>query len=85
MTGKKNFSCGEAIENMKELEFVLFCIENIAIKLGIEAQRVYQALTVKSNILHTYIIPEYEPLHTQGKDYIINDILDVLNSKGVEI
>ena len=81
----QNFSHEEAIKNTSELEFVLFCIENIAARLGIEAQRVYQALTVKSNILHAYVVPEYEPLHTQGKDYIINDILEVIRENGVEI
>ena len=58
----QNFSHEEAIKSTSELEFVLFCIENIAARLGVEAQRVYQALTVKSNILHAYIIPEYGPL-----------------------
>ena len=32
-----------------------------------------------------YIIPEYEILHTQSKDYIINDIIEVMKERGVEI
>lgn len=31
---------GEKIKNSNELEFVVFCIENVAAKLGVEAERV---------------------------------------------
>ena len=75
----------EEIKHSKELEFAVFCIENIAEKLGIDAERVYTALTKKSNILNSYIIPEYEILHTQSKDYIVNDILELAKEQGVEI
>lgn len=58
------------IRNSKELEFAVFCIENIAQKLNVNAERVYTALTEKSDILNDYIIPEYDILHTQSKEYI---------------
>ena len=48
------------IENSEELEFAVFCIENVAVKLGVNAQTIYSALTEKSSILNDYIIPEYE-------------------------
>ena len=73
------------IENSKELEFAIFCIENIAIKLGVNAEVVYDALTEKSNILNDYIIPEYEMLHTQGKEYIVDDIIEVMKERNVQI
>ena len=60
------------IEKSRELEFAIFCIENIAAKLGVSAEKVYDALTEKSDILNDYIIPEYEILHTQGKEYIVD-------------
>ena len=73
------------ISNSRELEFAVFCIENIAAQLGVDAQRVYSALTEKSDILNSYIVPEYEVLHTQSKEYIVRDILDVMKEWGVEI
>jgi hypothetical protein len=73
------------IQNEKELEFIIFCLENIAIRLGVDAEKVYDALTVKSDILSSYIIPCYDILHTQDKDYIIDDILDVMKERGVVI
>lgn len=73
------------IVNSDELEFAIFCIENIAAKLGVNAENVYTALTEKSSILNDYIIPEYEILHTQSKEYIVNDILEVMKERGVLI
>lgn len=68
-----------------ELEFAIFCIENVAIKLGVNAELVYTALAEKSDILNSYIIPCYEVLHTQGKDYIVDDIIAIMNERGVSI
>ena len=73
------------IKNEDELEFVVFCIENIAIKLGKNAEEVYQALTEKSNILNDYIVPEYEMLHTQSKEYIVNDIVSLMVERGIKL
>ena len=34
----------EKIKNSNELEFAVFCIENVAVKLGVNAERVYQLI-----------------------------------------
>ena len=47
----------ERIKNSSELEFAVFCIENVAAKLGVDAERVYQAFTEQSDILNGYIVP----------------------------
>lgn len=75
----------EKIKDSSELEFVIFCIENVAAKLGVNAERVYQAFTEKSDILNGYIVPEYEVLHTQSREYIVDDILDMMKERGVEV
>ncbi len=74
----------ENIKNPDVLEFVVFCVENTAIKLGVSAVKVYDAL-FKSNILNGYIVSEYDVLHTQGKEYIVEDILEVMQERGVEV
>ena len=73
------------IKNPNELEFVVFCIENVAAKLGVNAECVYQAFTENSDILNGYIVPEYEVLHTQSREYIVDDLLDVMKERGVEV
>ena len=73
------------IENFCELEFAVFCIENVAAKLGVNGERIYQAFTEKSDILNGYIVPEYEALHTQSREYIVEELLDVMKERGVEV
>ena len=73
------------INNSNELEFAVFCVENVAAKLNVNAERVYQAFTEKSDILNGYIVPEYEMLHTQSREYIVDDLLDVMKEKEVEV
>lgn len=75
----------ENIQNLKELEFAVFCIENVAANLGLDGERIYRALTEKSDILNGYIVPEYEILHTQSRDYIVKDIIDLMEERGVEV
>lgn len=66
-----------------QVEFSVFCIENVAAKLGISGEVAYQMLTKGKNILDGYIIPNYEMLHTQDKEYIVNDIIDYMKECGV--
>lgn len=75
----------KAIENEKELEFAIFCVENVAFRLGIAAEKIYAAWTEKSDILNGYIIPYYEILHTQGKEYIVDDIIETMEARGVSV
>lgn len=73
------------IRNAKELEFAVFCVENVAAKLNVGAEEVYRAFTEKSDILNGYIVPEYEVLHTQSKEYIVNDLIELMQERGVEV
>lgn len=73
------------INNTNELEFAVFCIENIAIRLEKNAEEIYKMLTEESNILSGYIIPEYEILHTQSKDYIVDDIISLMRERGIKV
>ena len=41
----------EKIKNASELEFAVFCIENVAAKLGVNAERIYQAFTEQSDVM----------------------------------
>ena len=75
----------EIIYDISVLEYVLFCIEGLAKKLGKDGREVYQILTEDSDILNSYIVLSYDVLHTQGKDYIIEDILDVMKKRGLTV
>ncbi|MCM1537488.1 MAG: DUF3791 domain-containing protein [bacterium] len=75
----------QPIHNEEELSFVIFCIENIAIKLGISADKVYHVLADESDILNGYIVPCFETLHSQSKEYIVEDIISCMRERGVKI
>ena len=65
------------------LAFVVFCIENLASKLELDPTQVYNKLAVDSDLLYSYIIPCYDSLHTQDKEYILNDLIEIMRKKGV--
>ena len=67
------------------LEFAIFCVESVAERLGVTGPEVYKALTEESNILVSYIVPLYGVLHTQGKSYIVDDILEVMEKRGIRL
>jgi hypothetical protein len=63
--------------------FTVFCIEALADELEMTGDRVYELLTKKSDILDSYIIPNYDALHTQGKDYIVRELIELMQKRGV--
>ncbi|MBQ3517859.1 MAG: DUF3791 domain-containing protein [Clostridia bacterium] len=68
-----------------ELEFAIFCVENTAAVLQKDAVDVYRAWTAKSRFLYDFIIPEYETLHSQDKNYIIDILLRAMQEWGVAV
>ena len=42
-------------------------------------------MTEKSDILNSYVIPEYEMLHTQSKEYIVDDIINLIEEMDILI
>lgn len=73
----------DMIINYDELEFAIFCIENIAVKLNISGQDVYEMLTIETNILNDYIVPSYDVLHTQDKNYIVDEIIRIMKENNL--
>ena len=71
--------------NNKELRFAVFCIESIADYLDLKGNEIYKLLTENSDILDNYIIPCFDSLHTQGKEYIVNEIVEIMREKGLII
>jgi hypothetical protein len=68
-----------------QCSFAVFCIESLAKKLNIPGYEVYALLTEKSDVLDGYILPFYDTLHTQGEEYIVRELLEVLGERGVEV
>ena len=72
-------------DDIRTLEFAIFCIENLAVRLHIKPRDAYDMLTKRTDLLQSYIIPSYDVLHTQDKEYIIEDIVEALKLKGMAV
>ena len=64
---------------------LLYSALKILQRVATDGREIYAALTERSDILHGYIVPEYEALHTQSKEYIIDDIIGLMRERGIEI
>lgn len=66
----------------KQIEYSVFCIENVAERLGKTGSELFKILN-SSGLLHSYIIPSYEALHTQSKQYIVDEIISVMRERNL--
>jgi len=63
--------------------FAVFCIESLADELGRSGNDIYRKLSDESDILDSYILPFFDILHTQGKGYIVRELMELMQMKGV--
>ena len=68
--------------SQNNIDFVTYCIGNLARRLGMDASEVYRLLK-RSGILMEYIVPSYDVLHTFGKEYLMEDLTEYMREKGV--
>lgn len=65
-----------------ELRFVIFLLYALAEAWDKKTAEVY-CLLQSSNILNDYILPCYDVLHTQGKEYLVEDITELAQERGI--
>lgn len=70
--------------DQKELNFSIFMIYSLADHWKISPAKVYKILN-STGILDNYIINCYDVLHTQGKEYLVDDITEYVREKGVKV
>ena len=58
-------------------EFVVFCIENTANRLGISGSQLFLELK-RTDGIKSFLYPSYPTLHTQSKDYIVDETIEYL-------
>lgn len=68
----------------RELSFSIYMIYSLADKWQKPPSAVYKILNA-TGILDDYIIACYDTLHTQGKEYLVEDITEYVKEKGVSI
>lgn len=67
-----------------ELQFSIFMLYSLAEKWGKTPAAVYQILN-ETGILDDYVIACYDVLHTQGKEYLVEDITEFAREKGIKV
>lgn len=75
---------GRVMCEKKELAFSIFILYSLADKWKMSPAKVYKILNT-TGILDNYIIKCYDVLHTQGKEYLVEDITDYAREKGVKV
>jgi len=68
--------------DFKILNFVIFCVGSVADALKMSAKDVYQKMS-DANIISDYIVPCYDVLHTFSREYIVEDLVDLMTKKGI--
>lgn len=66
------------------LEFITFAIRSIAERLQKSPSEIYKIFR-QSNVIAGYLIPAYDVLHTFGRQYLVDDLLDFMQEKGVKL
>ncbi|MBQ8520067.1 MAG: DUF3791 domain-containing protein [Bacteroides sp.] len=61
-------------QEQRATEFVVFGIENTAKRVGCSGYEVFQELQ-RTNGIEQFLYPSYSMLHTQGKEYIVDEVL----------
>ncbi len=66
----------------QSLNFVIFCVGSVADALKMSAKDVYRRMK-EGDIISSYIVPCYDVLHTFSREYIVADLVDLMQKKGV--
>lgn len=64
----------------KILSFVIFCVGSVADALKMSAKDVYSRMS-KGGIISDYIVPCYDVLHTFSREYIVEDLVDLMHKR----
>jgi hypothetical protein len=68
-------------QDFKILNFTMFCISSVAASLGKSLSEIYRRMQ-ECNIIDDYIIPCYEVLHTFSREYIVDDLVLLMQKRG---
>jgi len=63
----------------EQFDFYTYCLENYAIRKQISGMRAW--VIFKESSADKYVIDNYDLLHTQGMDYVLDDIQRFINRR----
>ena len=66
----------------RQMEFAVFCVGCVAEALNRPATEVYDLLK-NDGLLRDYIVEFYDVLHTQSREYIVEDIIRAMKERRI--
>ncbi len=70
--------------NSKILEFVTFTIGSVAERVHKSPAEIYR-LFKQANVIAGYLVPAYDILHTYGRQYLVDDVMEFMQEKGAKL
>ena len=70
--------------NRDSFSFVVYMIHACSGKWNISPSEVYRKLQ-SAGCIENYLVPHYDILHTQGTAYVVSDIEEYLELRGVAV
>jgi hypothetical protein len=70
--------------NSKILEFVTFTIGSVAERVHKSPAEIYR-LFKQTNVIAGYLVPAYDILHTYGRQYLVDDVMEFMQEKGTQL
>lgn len=70
--------------NQESFSFVVYMIHACANRWNKRPSEVYRSLQ-GAGCIDGYLVPHYEVLHTQGTDFVVSDIEEYLQMRGVAV
>lgn len=64
-------------EQERIITFVSSCIESVAEQLDCNASEIYKRMC-RVGLIHNYIIPYYDTIHTESRENVTDDIVNTL-------
>lgn len=61
------------------MAFVATCVETTARHLGVDYSEIYQRMN-KVGMIEEYILPNYEPLHSESREVLAERMIECLNN-----
>ena len=70
--------------NRESFAYVVYLIHSCADKWNRLPSEVYNILH-NSGCIDVYLVPNFDMLHTQGTEYVVDEIREYLNVRGVAV
>ena len=67
-----------------DIEYITAIIGALSTMLGLPCSRIYRSLTA-SGLMTDYLVKCYDVLHTLSLEYVAEDVVTLMQKKGLEI